>query len=238
MYLVPKSVNDSIVERQQALLRQLQAEASHQAQANALILQSRDAAPYVVMPLTQTTYKWVGDRLVKVTPSSIDGLVDALKTAWAATWGKLLSPTKPKTGVGQHPTVLDPWGKPTMNMPISVRKEIEWEEELQRIHREEAPFAREFESLSGLHGPTYAVTVYRVDNFTTGRPMYPTYAVPFVDHFGMIYLAIGKKHPHLAIEEFKRLLNEGRVAKTVSDFDEGVMGYDSKMFLYNAKVET
>lgn len=69
-------------------------------------------------------------------------LRSAFRKAWNRTWGKLFSKKK-KCPLGQSPVVMDPWGMPTENLPISVRREIEFEQAERRAMCRVAPFSRE-----------------------------------------------------------------------------------------------
>lgn len=221
----------SIYDQQQALIRQLEQERKDQAAGTAFLVSHRQDDAYVAHPGFQHTYKWVGNRLVKmdgIGGLEVPDLYGALKAGWKETWGRLF--TKKFWGLGQAPAVKDPWGVKTYGFPIAVRKEVELEEELKRIHQEEAPYADEF--MHGFSGSA-CVHVFRVDNLASGDPRYPVYAIPYKDKFGATQIVTCHKHPHIALEQFKQIQAQGRVAAVLDDFDERAFGYDMKMLLFS-----
>jgi len=143
---------------------------------------------------------------------------------------------KKKKGVGQAPIVKDPWGVKTSNFPISVRKEVEWEEELERIHQEYAPYSKRY-MRPGFGSHYVTVSLYRVDNLVTGLPRWPTYAIPYKDRWGKVQLAKAPKHPHLAVEEFKKVYKQGHVVKPLSDFNHRLFGYGNHMLISRNSIE-
>lgn len=255
----------NIVEQQRALLEMLQEEKRQEAEETALIQRQRASEGIMVHPHTQRAYRWVGNRLVPISSRYIDGLagnnnnneksqdnglLSLFKEAWNQTWGQIFSiPAWEKVygkfkevrkkrlkelGIGQAAVVLDPWGMPTTHLPISVRKEIEYEQEMHRVICADAPFSHECQGYFGdLYGRAW---VYRVDDYVTGRARWPHYAIPYRDRFGMVRLATGEKHPHLAVNELRRAIKQNQVAKLETTFDETQFGYDHKMLLYKASI--
>ena len=235
----------TIREQQEALLEKLMEEKSQEAEKQRMLVSAKEGEGIIVHPLMQVPYRWAGKELVQISPRYIDGLDDddkgvftILKEAWDETLGQLFkidnwknmrSQIEDDLGLGQSPTVLDPWGMPTTHLPISVRKEIEWEEAEHRAMCRIAPFSRECQGELGDYGLN--IKIFRVDNLITGRTRWPTYAIPFYDKDGELYLAIGKNDPYLAVEELTRLYHEGYVYRMASDFDPNAFGYDHKMFI-------
>jgi hypothetical protein len=220
--------NEDNINAQKALIAQLEAEQRDKAAGTAFLVAHQEDDAYVAHPGFQHTYKWVGNRLVKMDGIEVPDLYGAAKAAWKDTWGKLF--TKKFWGLGQAPAVKDGWGVKTYGFPIAVRQEVELEEELKRIHQAEAPYADEF--MHGLTGST-CVHVFRVDNLASGDPRYPVYAIPYKDKFGTTQIVTYHKRPDLAVEQFKQVQGQGRVAAVLDDFDEKAFGYDMKMLLYS-----
>lgn len=225
--------NEDNINAQKALIAQLEAEQRDKANAQLYLTAHREDEYYVAHPLFDRTYKWSGNKLVRMNDDEgVNGLRQALRAGWDATWGKAFTKKFWKgQGLGQGIAVKDPWGKMTTNLPISVRLEVEQEEELERIHREIAPYADEF--MHGMISGSTQVHVFRVDNLITGKPKYPTYAIPYKDKFGATQIAIGKKDAHAALYAFQEAQKQGRVAAVLTNFNEKAFGYDMKLFMFS-----
>lgn len=224
----------TIQEKQQDLLNQLMAEKREQAQKQKILVSAKEGEGIFVHPLHQTPYRWAGKDLVAIGPRYLDDVDTNLSSKIKNKIKSLLSMFYPSQSLGQSPTVLDPWGKPTTGLPISVRREIEWEEAERRAHCRYAPFSNECQGYLGDYG--YDAYVYRVDNLITGRTRFPVYAIPYRDKFGIQHLATGKKHPHLAVNALKRKANEGTLGTTCKDFDPEMYGFDHKLFIYKTTI--
>lgn len=227
-----------IVAMQQDLLQKLQNQAIQRGQERAMIIQQQETDKLLWDPRTQTVYKWSGPGLSKMASYTGGGLGGILRKAWDATWGQIFSPSywkgqaKQTEGLGVSQYAKDPWGVKTYNMPVSMRQEIELEEEFAKVHKAYAPYADEY--LKGVDN--VKPYVFRVFRMAMEKKGVAHYAVPYLDKFGILQLATGQNHPHLAVEQFQHLLKTGQVSKPVSDFDEGRFGYDMKLFMYSPSI--
>lgn len=225
-----KSLGQSLplVKKQRELMEQLKKEQDEKARERLFLAQAKASEGIFVHPQTGKAYKWVGNRLTPISGSGLGGLFQGIINLFRME-------KKNEGGVGQAPAVKDPWGMMTTGLPISVRKEVEWEEELERVHREYAPYSRRYLK-PGFGDYNMTVCVYRLDNLVTGDPKWPTYAIPYKDKFGLTQIATGKKHPHIAIKQFKLAYKRGRVAKPIASFNQKRFGYDEKMLLYSPTI--
>jgi hypothetical protein len=189
-------------------------------QEKAMLITADKTASLHYDPLTNKVYSWSTSHLVPVSDASPAEQVRALL-------GEIYSRIDDAEGLGVGPYARDPWGVKTTNMPLAMRMEIEEEEEFKKIHRAYAPYADEYAH----HFGAMACSVYRVWNLVSGHPKHPHYACPYVDKSGKVQLALGTRHPHLAIEQLQSLAKNGQVDHTVTNFNERDFGYDMKTYL-------
>lgn len=239
----------TIEEQQRRLLQQLEAQARDEAMAQRVLVAQRENENLFVHPGTQRAYRWVGNKLVPITPRYIDGLgsllervvqgfVDrahTIKERYEAhrEYARGYQQWKEgQEGLGYEAT--DRWGMKVTGMPIRAYQESELEEELERVRRAEAPWAKEFIRPGIWEGFTdveHTVNIYRLDNLITGKPCFPTYAIAYRTPFGTTSLATGKRHLHLAVEAFKDARRAGKVAVPLSTFDARDFGYDMQQLV-------
>lgn len=245
----------TIEEEQRRLLQRLEAQARDEAVAQRVLVAQRENENIFVHPGTQRPYRWVGNKLVPIGPRYIDGLgslvervvrgiadrARTLKERYDAhqEYARGYHEWKEgQNGLGYETT--DRWGMKVTGMPIRAYQESELEEELERVRRAEAPWAKEFIRpgiWEGFSGVKQTVNIYRLDNLITGKPCFPTYAIAYRTKFGTTELATGKRHIHLAVDAYRRALEAGKVAVPLATFNARDFGYDMQMFVDTSVIE-